>query len=81
MKTHFAYIAHTKYLPPTDTKGARVSVTCNGKRKVYPFEYGARDAHAWAFEQFARDVGLHVAQCLESQTKGGRVFAFRGGDV
>ena len=81
MKTHFAYIAHTKYLPPTNTRGARVSVTCNGKRKVYAFDYSVRDVHAWAFEQFLKDTGLQVAQCLESQTKGGCIFAFRGGDV
>lgn len=81
MKTHFAYIAHTKYLPPTNTKGARVSVTCNGKRKVYAFEYGARDVHAWAFDQFRKDTGLKVAEYLESQIKGGRIFAFRGGAV
>lgn len=78
MKTHFAYMARTKYLPPTNTRGARVCVTCNGKRKIYPYEYSARDVHAWAFEQFSKDTGLQVAECLESQTKGGRVFAFRG---
>lgn len=81
MKTYFAYMARTKYLPPTNTRGARVSVTCNGKRKVYAFEYGARDVHAWAFEQFRKDTNLKVAECLESEGKGGRVFAFRGGDV
>ncbi len=35
----------TKYLGPTDTRGARIKARCQAGSVTVPFEYGATDPH------------------------------------
>lgn len=44
---------HTKYLGPTDTRGARIAVKNmrTGKTKMISYDYAARDAHEAAVQE------------------------------
>lgn len=44
---------HTKYLGPTDTKGARIAVKTmsTGKTRMMPYDYAAKDAHEAAVQE------------------------------
>ncbi|QQK88309.1 hypothetical protein [Providencia phage PSTRCR_120] len=47
----------TKFLPCTDTRGARIKVSSsNGATKTYSYDYSSRDPHALAVWMFMNDV-------------------------
>jgi hypothetical protein len=54
----------TRYLGPTDTKGARISVRDTGdsgfdkRRLLLPFDHEASDAHDAAFLTYCRSAGI-----------------------
>lgn len=49
----------TKYLGPTNTKGARISARCDAKRIVLPWDYSldAHKNHARAAHELAQQLG------------------------
>ncbi len=49
----------TRFLGPTNTKGARLSARCDAKRIVvpWPYELGASAAHAHAAHELADALG------------------------
>lgn len=49
----------TKYMPPTNHKGARIAAYWDGGRKEYPYDYGlnASDNHTAAAAQLAAHLG------------------------
>ena len=72
----------TKYMGPTDTKGARIKATISsGKISAtipYPHE-DSRNAHALAALKLARKIGW-TGTLIEGSTKTGSVFVFASGD-
>jgi hypothetical protein len=46
----------TRFLPPTNHRGARIVARCQARRIVVPYEYGG-DAHAKAAEKLANLLG------------------------
>lgn len=72
----------TKYIGPTDTKGARIKATTgNGKHSstiAYPHEDSC-NAHALAALDLARKLGWTGA-LVEGGTATGSVFVFADGD-
>ena len=51
----------TKYLAPTNTRGARIKVQAEWGSKTYDYDHGAESAHDVAFEQFLaeRNAMMH----------------------
>lgn len=72
----------TKYLGPTNTRGARIrAMTVNGKNFAttsYPHE-DSRNAHALAALKLARKLGW-TGTLIEGSTPTGSVFVFANGD-
>lgn len=69
----------TRYLGPTDTKGARiVAETPNGHRLVRSFFYAhsATSAHAAVACELARSLNWNPDTLIEGETKTGHVFVF-----
>ena len=69
----------TRYLGPTDTKGARiVAETPNGHRLVRSFDYAhfATSAHAAVACELARSLNWNPDTLIEGETKNGHVFVF-----
>lgn len=60
----------TKYHSPTNTRGARVSATCDSKRIFvsYPHELSGEKLHAYALKELCRAMG---GKCWEGQYIGG----------
>jgi hypothetical protein len=38
-------VIRTRYAGPTDTRGSRIIVSWDGKRRTVPFDYSATNAH------------------------------------
>ena len=49
-------LIETKYLAPTNTKGARIKVTGPKGSKTYPYSYEAESAHWYAAWRYASTV-------------------------
>lgn len=69
----------TRFLGPTNTKGARLSASCDAKRIVvpWPYEKNATDAHCHAAHELASALGwrgVWVGGSLPSKHKDGFVF-------
>tara|TARA_R110002110_G_scaffold308657_1_gene522309 strand:+ start:219 stop:482 length:264 start_codon:yes stop_codon:yes gene_type:complete len=62
----------TKYLHPTNHKGARIVARCDAGRKVIPWEYelNAAENHALAACALATVLGWDVPTHLASTQKG-----------
>ena len=62
----------TKYLPPTNHRGARVSARCDIKRVEIPWEYelNAAENHALAACALAKTLGWDMPTHLASTQKG-----------
>lgn len=65
----------TRYAGPTNTRGARIIVRCEGKRRVVPYDHGATFAHVAAVAS-ALSVDYDTANgwAHAHDGKGGRVF-------
>jgi hypothetical protein len=76
----FATVIETRKLPATDTKGARIVVTCEdvtqkNRRKVFPYDHSAENAHYSAAVQYAELIGMDPAFKMKGgQTAGGYAF-------
>lgn len=56
----------TKFLPATETKGARIKATTASGLSVvigYPYEFSGVDCHAAAAEKLARKLGWLGSDC------------------
>ncbi len=52
----FRFGVRTRFLAPTNHRGARIKVLTNGGHsRTYPYEYSASDSHAWAVRRFLAD--------------------------
>lgn len=71
-----ATLIRTSYAGPTNTRGSRIIVSCEGRRRVVPFDYAAFNAHdsavAAVFNLDAVDVGAW--SCGIEPKSGARVY-------
>lgn len=60
----------TRYLPPSDHKGTRISASCKGGRVVLPYNYELDDTlnHFYAAMQLSRKMGWADEYTLASGT-------------
>jgi len=66
----------TKYLGPTETKGARIkAVTFGGTSVTVPFDYNG-DPHNIAMIALRDKLGWNLHKCVSGSTKTGCVFVF-----
>jgi hypothetical protein len=74
----------TKYLGPTDKKGARIKATCDaGSITVsYPHELSGQDVHAFAAMALVRKLGWNIDrntwECASLPGQAGCVFVWAG---
>jgi hypothetical protein len=47
----------TRKIPATETKGAEISVRCEGWKKILPYDPGADDPHETAAQALAKEIG------------------------
>lgn len=70
--------ATTKFLPVTNSRGARIRVTMAGRSKVVGYDYGAREPHVQAIEEAWEffDFGIlgTVSYVTESESRRGKVY-------
>lgn len=68
----------TKYHGPTNTKGARISATTTGGKRIYiPFDYEHDDTHNHAAAaQALRDEQNWAGEMVGGHTKTGMVWVF-----
>jgi hypothetical protein len=59
----------TSYAGPTNSRGARIIVRCEGKRRVVPYDHGATFAHVAA---------VASALCVDYDTVNGWAHAYDG---
>jgi hypothetical protein len=53
------YLIHVTYIPATDTRGSGFRVrSATGKTVTVPYDYGARDAHRSAIDEWAAKNSL-----------------------
>lgn len=45
------YYAYTRKIPATDTQGARIHVTVQGRKTTIAYNYTVNDAHEYAIRQ------------------------------
>lgn len=45
------YYAYTRKIPATDTQGARIHVTIQGRKTTVAYNYTVNDAHEYAIQQ------------------------------
>jgi len=66
----------TKKLPPTDTKGARITASGGGHRVTipYPHEFNTFDAHLSAARIIANKMGWVTMTFSDSPNRKGFVF-------
>ena len=68
-------IVRTRFIPATDTKGARIAVEgCNG-RKYYPFPYHAKDKHRDCAMLYANTPAF-LWEAEDATNKTGKTFVF-----
>ena len=69
----------TKYHGPTDTKGSRISATCEAKRIYisYPYELSGSACHALAAKTL-KDKMKWSGEMIGGDKKTGMVFVFTG---
>lgn len=67
----------TKYLCPTNTKGARIKAFANGHSATisYPYDLSGMHCHAEAVKVLCKKLGWH-GDMLSGATKTGYVFVF-----
>jgi hypothetical protein len=63
----------TKFVGPSNVRGARIIVTDGDHRRVYSYDYGASDPHATAARAFALEMGWS-GRWHEGGTRAGHVF-------
>lgn len=51
----------TKFLPPTNTRGARIKVTGPALTKTFSYEYGKDEPHKAAFDQWLCLINTDMA--------------------
>jgi hypothetical protein len=76
MSTDIYKTISTKFLGPTDTKGARIVASIDDGRKVtigYPYELNSACAHKHAAETLCTELGINT-KLLQGATKEGYVF-------
>lgn len=69
----------TKYLSPTNSRGARIKAfTSNGHQLTigYPYDLNSTEAHAKAAVNLARRMGWTYGKLVSGGTKDGYVFVF-----
>lgn len=52
----------TKYLPATNTRGARIKVTSYSGSKIYSYDYSADEPHKAAFDSWLADANEEMAK-------------------
>lgn len=52
----------TRYLPPTNTRGARIKVISAWGSKTYHYDHSAMDAHRAAFDLFLAERNALMAE-------------------
>lgn len=74
MKGHFK-IVRTRYIPATETKGARIAVEgCNG-RVYYPYPYESLDPHRGCALLYS-NTPVFLWEAEDATNKTGKTFAF-----
>ena len=73
-----ALTINTKYLPCTNTRGARIKVSCsNGATKTYSYDHQASEPHALAIWLFLNDV-FDVNETTIQQSNGSLILPIAG---
>jgi hypothetical protein len=58
----------TRYVSPTDTKGARIKATGAGRQITVPYDHAASNAHQPAAEALAKILGANGVRMVKHET-------------
>lgn len=65
----------TKYLAPTNTKGARIKADAGmGRTKTVPFDHGTDNPHLQAAKALCGKMGWHDRFLIQGGTETGAIF-------